>query len=166
MLSFFRQIILGRQRRLRTQLSTDEVLSRLAQRMGAPQAFEVLEASKSYIGIIKGRKFWLLLQHRYRNGLSPKVKGEVSESDFVAEVDLHVRVEPLVWIITTVVFLLFLVLAIILIYLSGLDEWIDLFMLFPLFFFSLIFVLVLVAIRQAMESMEDDLAELWGGKYE
>lgn len=160
-MSLLGDISFGRKLLLHSALSSEELLKRLAGRTCEPLRFKVYGASKSYVGHIADGHFALRLQHKYRSGLSPKVLGAVAAQGDGSTVSLHIRVHPLSLIFLFFGLFLMLALAVTLVFLSHVDELIDIIMFVPLIIILLILLLAVLKVQYEIQSIQDNLTELF-----
>jgi hypothetical protein len=160
-MSLFSEIVFGKQVLLDSPLSKEDALKNLKSRTSTPVKFKIFEASKSFVGQVQEQGFSLKLQHKYRNGLSPKILGTMESLEAGTAIRLHIRVSPIA--LSILFFFLFALigLAIFLLALSHLDEWMDIFMMTPLIIFLLLLFLTVLNVQHEIESVEKNLRRLF-----
>ena len=160
-MSLLNEILFGKQVVLDSQLSNEEALKNLKSRTAIPVNFKIFEASKSFVGQIQEHSFWLKLQHKYRNGLSPKILGTMESLEEGSSIRLHIRVNPVALLVLFIFLFALIGLAIFLLVLSHLDEWMDIIMMSPLIIFLLILLLAVLNVQHEIESVEKNLSSLF-----
>ena len=159
--SILTDILFGKKLQWEADSSKEVLLERLAKRTAVPVRFKVYKASTSYVGKIEENEFTLRLQHKYRSGLSPKIQGMISEKARGANIQLYIRVSPYALLSIFALVLSMIGIAIWLVILSRVDEWMDIIMMVPLLIFLLILLLTILKVQYEIDSIVRNLKDVF-----